>query len=275
MASNSTESSLSKLTAEVLAFVEANRGGKLAVVTSGGTSAPLEQNTVRSIENFSTGKRGAVSTENFLAQGYSVIFLTRTCAIQPFLRFFDRAVLAKHPVITSEMTASLQAYHDYTNSNRLLTIDYVEITDYLAKLELLAQLLVPQGRLVLFYLAAAVSDYYIPEPQCHKMKSDISDLCLTLSQVPKKLGVLKGASPEFFVVSFKLETDEALLRRSCHKAIEKYGVDMVVGNLLQTRNSEVILVSSTAETIITAEGRDIEHNIVSTLKEVHEGLLTH
>jgi hypothetical protein len=37
--------------------------GKLAILTSGGTSVPLEANTVRSIENFSTGQRGARSTE--------------------------------------------------------------------------------------------------------------------------------------------------------------------------------------------------------------------
>ena len=38
----------------------------LVVVTSGGTSVPLEKNTVRSVENFSTGNRGALSAENFL-----------------------------------------------------------------------------------------------------------------------------------------------------------------------------------------------------------------
>lgn len=36
---------------------------KIICITSGGTSVPLEKNTIRSIENFSTGKRGAVSAE--------------------------------------------------------------------------------------------------------------------------------------------------------------------------------------------------------------------
>lgn len=35
----------------------------VVLVTSGGTSVPLEKNTVRSIENFSTGTRGARSAE--------------------------------------------------------------------------------------------------------------------------------------------------------------------------------------------------------------------
>lgn len=35
----------------------------VVLVTSGGTSIPLEKNVVRSIENFSTGGRGARSAE--------------------------------------------------------------------------------------------------------------------------------------------------------------------------------------------------------------------
>lgn len=36
---------------------------KIVLITSGGTSVPLEKNTVRSIENFATGGRGAKSAE--------------------------------------------------------------------------------------------------------------------------------------------------------------------------------------------------------------------
>ena len=35
----------------------------VVLITSGGTSVPLEKNTVRSVENFSTGSRGAKSAE--------------------------------------------------------------------------------------------------------------------------------------------------------------------------------------------------------------------
>jgi len=44
-------------------WIEEKSDVQIVCVTSGGTSVPLEKNTVRSIENFSTGKRGAVSTE--------------------------------------------------------------------------------------------------------------------------------------------------------------------------------------------------------------------
>jgi phosphopantothenate-cysteine ligase len=36
---------------------------RIVCITSGGTSIPLEKNTVRSVENFSAGQRGANSAE--------------------------------------------------------------------------------------------------------------------------------------------------------------------------------------------------------------------
>lgn len=36
-------------------FVEKNKGKPFAFVTSGGTSVPFEKNTIRTLENFSTG----------------------------------------------------------------------------------------------------------------------------------------------------------------------------------------------------------------------------
>lgn len=38
----------------------------LVVITSGGTTVPLERRCVRFIDNFSAGTRGALSTEGFL-----------------------------------------------------------------------------------------------------------------------------------------------------------------------------------------------------------------
>lgn len=44
-------------------IIEGPKEQKIVLITSGGTSVPLEKNTVRSIENFSTGFRGAKSAE--------------------------------------------------------------------------------------------------------------------------------------------------------------------------------------------------------------------
>lgn len=62
-----------------------NNDSKIILITSGGTSIKLERNTVRSIENFSTGKRGALCCEQFLYENYFVIFLYRKDSCLPFL----------------------------------------------------------------------------------------------------------------------------------------------------------------------------------------------
>lgn len=67
----------------------ANDGRRVVLVTSGGTTVPLEQQTVRYIDNFSAGTRGATSAEYFLQNGYAVIFLTdssRSCPIRDTIR---------------------------------------------------------------------------------------------------------------------------------------------------------------------------------------------
>lgn len=57
--------------ARVRAFAAPHLAGPaprpLVVVTSGGTTVPLERNCVRFIDNFSRGTRGALSAEQFLA----------------------------------------------------------------------------------------------------------------------------------------------------------------------------------------------------------------
>ena len=57
----------------------------LVVITSGGTTVPLERNCVRFIDNFSKGTRGALSAEHFLQAGYAVVFLSRHGSAQPFV----------------------------------------------------------------------------------------------------------------------------------------------------------------------------------------------
>ena len=72
---------------------------RVVVITSGGTTVPLERHTVRFIDNFSTGARGAVSAEwllllrmtsrYFLKEGYFVIFLYREGTKRPFRSTID------------------------------------------------------------------------------------------------------------------------------------------------------------------------------------------
>jgi phosphopantothenate-cysteine ligase len=54
---------------------DSNKQRRLVLITSGGTTVPLERNTVRFIDNFSLGTRGAASAEYFLRNDYAVIFV--------------------------------------------------------------------------------------------------------------------------------------------------------------------------------------------------------
>jgi phosphopantothenate-cysteine ligase len=67
-------------------------GRPVVCVTSGGTTVPLEKNTVRCIDNFSTGLRGAASAEYFIARGYGVIYLHRKGCAAPFGRLVAAAL---------------------------------------------------------------------------------------------------------------------------------------------------------------------------------------
>jgi len=65
-------------------FIAQRKHLKIIFLTSGGTSVPLEVNTVRSVENFSSGLRGAKSAEAFLEKGCAVIFYHRKGSLKPY-----------------------------------------------------------------------------------------------------------------------------------------------------------------------------------------------
>lgn len=99
----------------------------------------------------------------------------------------------------------------------LLRRPFVTVMDYLHALRTCAQSLAVLGPKAMFYLAAAVSDFYIPTSALphHKMPSAGrgGTLALELAAVPKCLAILRSSwAPEAYVVAFKLETDWDLLR---------------------------------------------------------------
>ena len=83
-------------------------------------------------------------------------------------------------------------------------------------LRAIAAALEPLGPTACFYLAAAVSDFYLPwaDMAQHKIQSSDGPLELRLPKVPKMVAALRQTwAPRAFVVSFKLETDETILLR--------------------------------------------------------------
>lgn len=180
--------------------VESNR--RLVLVTSGGTTVPLENQTVRFIDNFSAGTRGATSAEYFLQSGYAVIFLHRQFSLLPysrhyshstncFLDFMDEAPAEGnndgdgdggqgHVVVRDEyqdeMRDVLRKYRYAKRNNLLLLLPFTTISEYLFELRSLATLMRPLGVNALFYLAAAVSDFFIPRNRMAEHKIQSSEL---------------------------------------------------------------------------------------------------
>lgn len=166
----------------------AKSGRRLVLITSGGTTVPLEKQTVRFIDNFSAGTRGATSAEYFLEAGYAVLFLHRQFSLLPFSRHYSHATdcfldfLKEGPdgksVVARDKDASkmlqvLRKYHSARDNNMLLAIPFVSISDYLHELRSIAQLMKPLGPNALLYLAAAVSDFFVPPDRMseHKIQS--------------------------------------------------------------------------------------------------------
>ncbi|KAF3482264.1 phosphopantothenate-cysteine ligase [Arthroderma uncinatum] len=291
-------------------------GRRLVLVTSGGTTVPLETQTVRFVDNFSAGTRGATSAEYFLQEGYAVIFLHRQFSLLPYSRHFSHSTncfldfmdegssssttssssTGKNnnnendhgPIIVrseyqDEMRKVLRQYNYAKANNLLLVLPFVTVTEYLYELRSLAYLMKPLGPNALFYLAAAVSDFFIPRDRMveHKIQSsneppvkkENKDQTGTDSSIPpdsiytgfndpvppthgKKLIIDLDPVPKFLhrlvdgwapagsmVVSFKLETDPDLLISKSEQALQRYSHHLVIGNLLSTRKWEVVFVS--------------------------------
>ena len=352
----------------------------LALVTSGGTAAPLEHNCVRFLDNFSTGTRGARAVEEFCRRGYAVIHLKREGSVSPLGRIlgsvlkcgrgggggpnfdslgelFDcsdgggaeedeedydvndfglqdiddddeldettkissskqsadpwmyssnnqhrgsnrhnekstssskrrRDELSLNPRLTNSQSlqSALRTYKLIRRRGLLFTIDFRTVDDYLHKLQLCSEALNMCGSLALVYLAAAVSDFYIPEEKkaLHKIQSrdygikpqassSVSSfggensetnsntmqirpdntLTLTLYPVPKVIPSLrKQWCPSAFVVSFKLETDSSILRQKSVIGMERNDVHLVIGNELSTRYEKVFILSRKSEDFV-------------------------
>ncbi|KAI9915209.1 hypothetical protein PsorP6_008660 [Peronosclerospora sorghi] len=289
---------------QVEEFLDHHRivGKCVAVVTSGGTTVPLERNTVRFVDNFSTGSRGAASVEYLLGLGYAVIYMHRPGSVAPFARHVQKATCSSLDVnflkyldvargrnnlqaqqirlLIEDSTAKEKVFDaviNYRNvraANTLLTLPFTSVDDYFYLLRLVATCVAPCKNRAMFLLAAAVSDFYVPRQDLseHKIQSRAGPLELKLQQVPKMLGVLRHTwAPQSFVVSFKLETDWSILSKKAKEAISKYAMHLVVANELHSRFNEVLLITASDSRSITRsnEEADIEEAVVKAVASAH------
>lgn len=299
---NPKPASLDRQSQIVRSFIHqhASQNRRVALVTSGGTTVPLENQTVRFIDNFSAGTRGATSAEYFLEASYAVIFLHRQFSLLPYSRHYSHSTNCFLDFMTFSNTAEsgkdaevvvddeyqnqmadvLKRYRRAKKENTLLLINFTTVNEYLWYLREIAMAMQPLGANGLFYLAAAVSDFFVPADRMveHKIQSSAdfnttstsskdvksindstgtpshptpaaqmsdSNLIISLDPVPKFLKTLVDTwAPRAMIISFKLETDPDLLSVKSRTALEKYAHHLVIGNLLNTRKYEVLFVSA-------------------------------
>jgi phosphopantothenate-cysteine ligase len=137
--------SLDKIDESIQSFLQGIQDEtRIVLVSSGGTSVKLEKNTVRSIENFSTGKRGALCTEFFLENDYKVIFLYRESSCFPYLHHTSLKDIFDNSKISSEENLDFNEfkskfvflkgkYDKYKNN--LFHTTFTDVDDYLMKYE--------------------------------------------------------------------------------------------------------------------------------------------
>ena len=278
---------LDSISIKVKEFISKHQSLRIVLVTSGGTTVPLEANTVRFLDNFSAGTRGSASAEYFLEAGYAVIFLHRQFSLEPWTRhvqlseFFDLINLTHNGLLEIEQVEPMfNIVKKYKNSkSRLLKIDFTTLTDYLFLLKRITQLISVIGSNAMYYLAAAVSDFFIPNDKMavHKIQSNNSGLCLEFDQVPKMIQPLvKYWAKGGLIISFKLETDLNLLLPKSLSSLKKYGHQLVIGNVLDTRKYQVkfITENSCIDLSVTPQdsnqGLEIESLIVQRLIRIHD-----
>lgn len=271
---------------------------KVVLITSGGTTVPLEHNTVRFVDNFSAGTRGSASAEYFLEHDYAVIFMHRLKSLEPFTRhftgqqFFDMLDIdedpRKHGIMVKPdcfdvLAPILAKYKNAQEDQKILYINFTSVVDYMWLLRAACECLAALRERALLYLAAAVSDFYIPQDEMptHKMQSGHGAPTISLQLVPKMLAPLVSLwVPHAFVVSFKLETDENLLIAKSRESLTKYKHKLVLANILQTRKTRVVVVTPTSSYEIhmtreqTLAGLEIEEPVVAEVVRKHDEFIT-
>lgn len=133
--------------------------------------------SVRFLDNFSAGTRGATSAEYFLSAGYAVIFLHRLHSLRPFSRHYSHSLnpfldllsvsqggdITVGPSNSASLLPVLRAYQKAQEEGTLLSVDFQTVNEYLWLLRGVTQAMAPLERRGMFYLAAAVSDFFLPE----------------------------------------------------------------------------------------------------------------
>lgn len=231
----------------------------------------------------------------FLEHGYAVVFLHRKYSLAPFSHQFSPAVSSfldflqlrdDHLVVSGkdetlqQLKTCLEKYNTVKREGTLLQIPFITLADYLWKLRLCAQRMEVAQKHALMYLAAAVSDFYLPTSAMaeHKIQSSAGPLDLHLHHVPKMLKeMMSDWCPNVYAISFKLETDSHILLSKATDSLRKYHQNLVVANLLQTRKESVVLVGRDGDAEFINRAADstevIEVPLIARIVQRHDAFI--
>jgi phosphopantothenate-cysteine ligase len=140
----------------ILTFAAKHFDKTITLLTSGGTSVPLEKNAVRFIENFSTGLRGSKIAEIILDQNLPLIYFYRDKSFLPYQNgiTFNDAILSESEEQMKQVIKTREILK--SKKDMLLMIPFSSIYMYLNGILEIKKFL-PTKSIVI--LCAAVSDF--------------------------------------------------------------------------------------------------------------------
>ncbi|KAH9649020.1 phosphopantothenate--cysteine ligase 2 [Citrus sinensis] len=224
--------------------------------------------------------------------GYAVIFLYRRGTCEPYCSSLPDDAFLECFEVTKESAVQVMAVYCLnlqcpkndgsfllsnviTGSSRRPSVE-ASLYNYIRMLQMIAVSSRSLGPCSMFYLAAAVSDFYVPWKSMaeHKIQSGSGPLDIQLLQVPKMLSVLrKEWAPMAFCISFKLETDAEILLEKADMARKKYGMHAVVANELLSRKEQVVVVTNNGKIPVyrdkTSSDSDVEKPLTKLLVDRH------
>lgn len=169
---------------------------------------------------------------------------------------------------SADLIESIKKYSQLKEKNLLLKVEFTSLFDYLALLEFTCKSIDCMQQNALVYLAAAVSDFYLPKSELptHKIQSNSSGLELKLKPTPKLLGKLKSNwCTNAFIVSFKLETNHDILINKCKQSLDRYKHHLVIGNILEERKYKVVILDGDYESNEICLDKNNQHKEIEEL----------
>jgi phosphopantothenoylcysteine decarboxylase/phosphopantothenate--cysteine ligase len=188
--------------------------GETVLITAGPTQEPIDG--VRYLSNRSSGKMGYALAEEAAARGAHVLLVSGPVYLPP-----PRDVTLIPVRTAAEMRQA--------------------VMDHLTEATIVIK-------------AAAVADYYIPNPSKQKLKKTAARLSLDLEPTPDILAEVGTKMGDRLLIGFAAETDNMI--EEARRKMQQKNCDMVVGNVVsrpgtgfESDQNEVVLVTRAGETI--------------------------